>query len=62
MCEESNEVTKYAVVTVKVKVNVDQNSWHNEEVERKIREAIMVGTKHFDGDVEFEYNMSITHI
>ena len=62
MHEQAVSIEKHAVITAKVKVNVDEHSWHNEEVESKIREALMVGTKHFDGDVVFEYNMSFTHI
>jgi hypothetical protein len=60
---ESNEtVEKQVVITAQVKVTVPKYSWHNEEIEKKIREALMIGTKDFDGDVVFDYNIAFTHI
>jgi len=60
--EDLSKVTNNVVVTAMFKVNVDMYSLHVEEVERKIREVLMVGTKDFDGDVTFDYNISITHV
>lgn len=60
--ESIETVEKEVVITTKVKVTVPKYSWHNEEVEKKIREAIMIGTKDFDDTVVFDYNIAFSHI